>query len=394
VQIPELSKGKIIDAVARNLEDTVYIDILVATDRVHTELIQDILSKKINAMSMGCTIQYSICSKCGNKAHDETELCDHIRYAKQTSFYDGEQRIIAELCGHYTDPDSVRFIEASWVAQPAFEGAVARNILNGDFESIKAHEQNLEEVLRRAYRITSQQAPSLGLATSPMDMFFKAASRDLTQAFAPNALPKVSFDMGEEEGGETEEKADSPAFLEKVRKETVKDLKDQIRRQVQKELNDEMAPKEEAKPAMPEAEAAPNDSIIQSSLKKKIVRSELERIAYAYTLKTASEHPDKIRVHKVLTASLIALKEKGHCRDLFAKAPTAWRPFIVEAVKIRDTIKMGKPLSLDYSILHKISSEAPNQKNLIKILKASLGRTPTLKEVEFYQRRLSLLIPF
>jgi len=100
VQIPELSKGKIIDAVARDLGDTVYIDILVATDRKHASLIQDIESGKMNAMSMGCSIQFSRCSKCGNVAADDTELCEHVRYEKGNTFVDesGKKRIVAELC--------------------------------------------------------------------------------------------------------------------------------------------------------------------------------------------------------------------------------------------------------------------------------------------------------
>lgn len=75
IQVPELSKGKIIDAVARDLGDHIYVDILTATDRKHTQLVKDIESGKMAAMSMGCTIQYSQCTKCGNVAHDETDLC-------------------------------------------------------------------------------------------------------------------------------------------------------------------------------------------------------------------------------------------------------------------------------------------------------------------------------
>jgi hypothetical protein len=56
IQIPELSKGFIVDAIARDLGNTCYIDILVATDRKHKLLVQDILSEEIKAMSMGCGI--------------------------------------------------------------------------------------------------------------------------------------------------------------------------------------------------------------------------------------------------------------------------------------------------------------------------------------------------
>jgi len=74
-QIPEYAKGKILDAVARDVGPSVYVDILVGTERKHKPLIAAILSRKINALSMGCSIQFSCCTQCGNVAADETELC-------------------------------------------------------------------------------------------------------------------------------------------------------------------------------------------------------------------------------------------------------------------------------------------------------------------------------
>ena len=134
VQIEEQSKGRIIDAAARDIGDSVYIDILVATDRKHASLVADIEAGKLGTLSMGCTTDFTICSKCGHTAVDETELCDHIKYAKLNTFMDdrGQKRVIAELCGHkdYDETGGVTFIEASWVATPAFSGAVMRNILS------------------------------------------------------------------------------------------------------------------------------------------------------------------------------------------------------------------------------------------------------------------------
>lgn len=131
VQIPSLSKGKVIDAALRDVGDSLYTDILVATSRKHSGLIRRIESGELNAMSMGCICDYTICTKCGNKAVDEVQLCNCVRYAKGDSFIgpDGHKRKIGELCGHRDDPGSVRFIEASWVANPAFRGAVTRNLL-------------------------------------------------------------------------------------------------------------------------------------------------------------------------------------------------------------------------------------------------------------------------
>lgn len=133
IQIPEMSRGKIIDAAARDIGDSIYVDILVATHRKHRELIGAITSGQLQTLSMGCQVEFTTCTRCGNVAHDETELCPHVRYAKGNEWIDevGNKRKIAELCGHIEEePGSVKFIEASWVANPAFTGAVLRNILS------------------------------------------------------------------------------------------------------------------------------------------------------------------------------------------------------------------------------------------------------------------------
>lgn len=142
VQLPEHSKGKVIDAALRevdlgldsngNRNTTLYVDLLIATSWEYADICNKILTGEYNAVSMGCLIQYSQCSRCGNVAKDESEHCKHISYYRRNNFYDdnGNQRIIAEICGHKDDPSSVKFIDASWVKKPAFPGAVLRNIVS------------------------------------------------------------------------------------------------------------------------------------------------------------------------------------------------------------------------------------------------------------------------
>ncbi len=154
VQIPELSKGKIIDAAARDIGDSIYVDILVATERKHKPLISAITGGQLQTLSMGCQVEFTTCTKCGNVAFDETQLCPHIRYFKGNEYVDGmgKKRKIAELCGHITEePGSVKFIEASWVANPAFPGAVMRNILNPD--DVKAVGKKMQVAFTQAPRL-------------------------------------------------------------------------------------------------------------------------------------------------------------------------------------------------------------------------------------------------
>ena len=142
VQVEDLSKGRIIDAVARDLGESVYVDILIATDRKHTDLVTAITSGKMSTLSMGCTVDGTQCTKCGHWAADETEMCPHVKFEKGNTFFDelGRQHRVAELCGHVTlEPTGgVQFIEGSWVGTPAFTGAVLRNILETPSPAMEA----------------------------------------------------------------------------------------------------------------------------------------------------------------------------------------------------------------------------------------------------------------
>ncbi len=148
IQIPELSKGKILDAVLRPVTykadsgeeaQVYYCDILVATDRRHELLVGKIASGKLSTMSMGCIANYVQCSECGKVLADNDPNCEHIERKLLQKFTDkdGVERIVAELCGRVIkkdgkmvgDPDSVKFIEASWVENPAFYGAILNHFV-------------------------------------------------------------------------------------------------------------------------------------------------------------------------------------------------------------------------------------------------------------------------
>jgi hypothetical protein len=136
------AKGHILDAVLRKMnitEDTwvYFVDILVATDLAHTELINDIRSGKVKYLSMGCVTDLVICSFCGHHVTDNGNYCNHLAFQKGAFLTDenGVPRRVAELCGHKSMPNGgVKFVEASWVATPAFPGASKRNTIEGGDE--------------------------------------------------------------------------------------------------------------------------------------------------------------------------------------------------------------------------------------------------------------------
>jgi len=150
VQVPELSKGKIFDAVLRPVKykgksgkeaDVYFCDILIGTDRKHTDLVSKIASGELSTLSMGCLANYVQCSRCGKEIKDDEDTCIHLKNEIGQYFTDenGIKRITAELCGRTIknsngervgDSESMKFIEASWVERPAFTGAVLNHFIS------------------------------------------------------------------------------------------------------------------------------------------------------------------------------------------------------------------------------------------------------------------------
>lgn len=208
VQIPELSKGKVIDVALREIPitkspdgkdiSTLYVDILIATNKSHTQLIDQIKTGEYNAVSMGCLIAYSQCSQCGNIAADEPQLCHHVRYYKNNFFHDqnGIRRIVAELCGRAEDPDSCKFIDASWVRKPAFGGAVLRNIVEPG--------EDVAEKIQTAIAVPSFQ-PQPG-------MMLRAASEAASTLMREIKAQEEGGEGADEGGGEAAPPGDDTDF--------------------------------------------------------------------------------------------------------------------------------------------------------------------------------------
>lgn len=177
MQIPSLSKGKILDAIIRPVKhhsdkynedvDIYYVDILIATNRKHANLVSRIESGELKTLSMGTLAEITQCSICGKKIYDGDRNCEHIERSlgKMVRCSDGKERICAELCGACDDngdyiDGSNSFIECSFVQHPAFDGAVVNYFVetpeqkiareNEKDELAKLFEGNLFERLRVA----------------------------------------------------------------------------------------------------------------------------------------------------------------------------------------------------------------------------------------------------
>ena len=165
MQIPALSKGKILDAIARPVvhhsdkygNANIYVvDVLVATDRKHESLIERIESGKLNTLSMGTICCYTTCSICGKVIGDNDKNCEHIdkHLGQMVTCQDGKDRICSELCGAVDEngnyiEDSNKFIEISWVSHPAFQGAVVNAFV--ETNEIKATREKEKDELAKLF---------------------------------------------------------------------------------------------------------------------------------------------------------------------------------------------------------------------------------------------------
>jgi len=290
VQVEELSKGRLIDAVARDVGDSLYVDLLIATDLQHEALIKDIRSGAMSTLSMGCTVDGTICSKCGHWAADETEMCPHIKYMKGNTFYDeqGRRHRIAELCGHESlDPTGgVTFIEASWVGTPAFTGAVLRNVLEPTEVELKKVAEVLstpptqwagDAVLKAASVVGADRViPKKFTATERIDVTndpFVAAEKDFpgrtgvplsafvqaNDSFLAGWEDEVGDAGGDEAGGD----AAAPAEVNPI-DDMVKRLEDYAAKEVERRIRERMQ-KQDAPAATPPADSSMNETLMKQA---------------------------------------------------------------------------------------------------------------------------------
>lgn len=305
VQIENLSKGRIIDAVARDIGDSIYVDILVANDRKHEDLCRRIESGELSTLSMGCSIDGSTCTKCGHWAADETEFCDHIRYEKGNTFFDenGIKMRIAELCGDESlDPTAgVTFVEGSWVEVPAFTGAVSRGVVSLAKAAKKRAAERLEQIF-------SGPAP-----TSSPDAMKKAARLG---------------GFGDDEGGgdEAPAEAKTPAKPGSPFEGVEKEIKDLVVDKVRDDLKEEMSKKKIEEQVLPPSDA-PNDTIIKQAARRGM------RTAYLASLRSivATAPTDVDLINRIaalnleigisIPVSLYRVALKVGARDLYRDLP-------------------------------------------------------------------------
>jgi len=232
----------------RSIEDVTY------EGPVHDMEVEEDHSYIVEGVAVhNCSTSTTTCSKCGNVALDETQLCKCVRFFKGSEFADENKvkRKVAELCGNYRDQNSVKFIEASWVANPAFKGAVLRSILSAD------ELKGVEDKMHMAFNL-----PPTTSIPNAMD---KAAYCKYSEGESfCNCKTAEDYDIETtKEENPADAKEENPAKTEDAIQKAVADLAETIRTQAIEQVRKEITQKEVQRIVDPNKQ---NESLIRSAM--------------------------------------------------------------------------------------------------------------------------------
>lgn len=325
-----------------------------------------------NAAVHNCLIKYSQCSQCGRIAEDESQACKHVRYFKNNFFYDknGVRRIVAELCGRAEEPDSCKFMDASWVRKPAFEGAVKNKILELD--------SDLSEKLQKAVSFPSfEYQPGMYLKAASQAAMDIANEIEAQEEEAPKPpaddvnfpeappeskkpletdIPSEDAPLGESEAPDSDSLGDlgapgegapgggapEPQIEEPKEDATVQEVKDLVKNQILNEIRREILKEQATETA---TEQRPTD--LENSTNNNLVKDASFKKIFASAKKSKN---DRLYNGLVILSNLKnwnQFKRYGYNRDdvlgilHFVDKNISTIPVGADAVKTLSKIKLG-----------------------------------------------------
>lgn len=149
----ENARGKIIWSEWDPREESIYVIGFVDRD-AYPHICRGIEEEYMTGVSMGCQVEYSVCSICHNAASTVDEYCPHVKNLKGRKFSGkvkdaktGEIRV-AKNEQVYEDNYGIRFIELSGVGDPACHSCRIQGIFDND-------EKNLNSTLSKAASVAN-----------------------------------------------------------------------------------------------------------------------------------------------------------------------------------------------------------------------------------------------
>ena len=152
----ENARGKIIHAEWNPADKSIYTIAFIDRD-AYPHLCRSIEERYASGVSMGCTVEYSVCNICGNRAEKTEDYCTHIKNKKGRKFTGTAKNVITgELKQFRNEPVfefnyGIKFIELSAVVDPACPTCHIQDIIhNDDYLKKVANLQNNLFMIRTA----------------------------------------------------------------------------------------------------------------------------------------------------------------------------------------------------------------------------------------------------
>lgn len=127
---PSRTRGIIVASAYREAGSDKYIELFTEVDaKAYPKLAKEIELGNIDSVSMGCDVQSTVCSYCGNRAVDTRDFCDHVLYSKGKTLSRMASNGALEDVLVYEECEGVNFFEISWVFDPADETALTQEVI-------------------------------------------------------------------------------------------------------------------------------------------------------------------------------------------------------------------------------------------------------------------------
>ena len=194
----EQARGKIIFSEWNEKDNAIYVIAFVDRE-AYPHVCRGIEQDYMTGVSMGCSVEYSVCSICGQKAEKVEEYCSHIKNLKGRKFSgtakDVRTGVVRQFKNAlvYEDNYGVRFIELSGVGDPAcrschiqgvfdnheallHKAASVENNIYMYRESSMAKEASQEEIQQLQQALATLEQISIGLIKNRQNVEVEFAS--------------------------------------------------------------------------------------------------------------------------------------------------------------------------------------------------------------------------
>jgi hypothetical protein len=133
----EQARGKIIFAEWKDEDSSIYVIGFIDRE-AYPHICRGVEQEYMTGVSMGCSVEYSECSICENKASTVEEYCNHVKFRKGRTFTGTSKNAKTGAINSFKDAPvfehnyGIRFIELSGVGDPACKSCHIEGILDND----------------------------------------------------------------------------------------------------------------------------------------------------------------------------------------------------------------------------------------------------------------------